>query len=256
MDNIKKFYRDILGIDLSNLSHPISKRISSLTNLPEGNREINEHHLMDLGAALFDIKRHSEVIYNGYLKKIIKNSDISVHGHIFEIKQCAHFIETSKIENLKFTFGDANKNEPDFIVSNSGFEITSVRFAETATNINPGNKLLGTFRKKNTKGYANNNTALLIDISELTYQTIQNGKIVNTSLINIRKKIRSEMKFGCVLIFIEIVKVVDGEKYFSGTVFCDYSEDCSSELRDLIDNKFIKGQTSNLDKESVIASTL
>lgn len=256
MEKIKKYYRDILGIDLSNLSHPISKRIALLTNLSEDNREINEHHLMALGVALFDIKRHDEVIYNGYLKKIIKNSDISVHGHIFEINQCAHFIETTKIENLKFTFGDANKNEPDLIVNNSGFEITSVRFAETATNLNPGKKLLDTFRKKNTKGYANNNTALLIDISELTYQTVQNGKMVNTSLIDIRKKIRSEMNFGIILIFIEIVKVVDGEKHFSGTVFCDYSEDCSSELRDLVDNKFIKGQTSSLELESVIAFML
>ncbi len=212
---------------------------------------------MVLAVALFDIKEYSEGIYEHYLKKIVKNSDISIHGHIFEIKECAHFIETSKIENLNFKFGDEAKKDPDFFVNNCGFEITSIRYAEmTVDKEHTGNKLLNKFWDKNVKGYANNNTALLIDISEATYQTFQYGKPVSQSLNDIREIIKSKMKFGAVLCFIEWVEVINGEIIFKGTVYPEYSDNCSSKLKDLIDNKFIKGRINEFGNDTFIASVL
>lgn len=254
MEKIILYYKEILGIDLANLSHPISKKINSLTSLSDKDRKINEHHLRTLALALFDIKEYSEEIYKTYLKRIVKNSDISIHGHIFEIKQCAHFIETSKRENLDFKFGDADKKEPDFFVNNSGFEITSIRFAESTTDINPGNKLLDKFWNKNGKDYAHNNTALLINISEATFQTFQSGKLVNQSLDDVRKIIKSRTKFGIVLCFLELIELIDGNIHFKGTVYPEYSDDCCPELKDLIENKFIKGQKNEFGKDTFIGS--
>lgn len=248
------YYEGTLGIDLTDQSHPIAKKIISLSNLSENDRKINEYHLIALALALFDIKQFSEEIYGIYLKRIIKNSNISIHGHIFEIKQCAHFIRTSKNEKLTFKFGDADKKEPDFFVNNLGFEITSIRFTEKSKDINPGNKLKDKFWDKNLKSYANNNTALLIDISEVTYQAFQSGKPVEQSLDDIRKIIKSKMKFGIVLCFIEFIEVINGKIHSKGTVYPEYSDDCSLELRNLIDNKFIKGERNEFGSETFIAS--
>lgn len=254
MEKIVQYYKEELGIDLNNLSHPISKKINSISEVSEIDREIKKHHLRILGLALMYIKSYDENIYKTYLKRIVNNTDISIHGHIFEIKQCAQFIETAINENLDFKFGDPDLKEPDFIVNGCGFEITSIRFSETNVIINPANKLLNKFRDKNGKNYAKPTTALIIDISEATYQTFQNNAPVNMSLEDVKKIMNKEMKFGVILCLIEWTEVKENNINFKGTVYPEYSKNCSKELRDLIENKFIKGQVNKFDGKTFIAS--
>ncbi|MCH7827651.1 MAG: hypothetical protein IIC75_06750 [Bacteroidetes bacterium] len=151
MKNILKYYKETLEIDLSDLTHPISAKINSIPYSSKIDQKVKEHHLRIFGLSLMDIKDYDENIYDFYLKRIVKNSDISIHGHIFEINQCAHFIRTSSEYKLQFKFGDANQNEPDFLVENIGFEITSIRFSENSDKSNPGRKLLKKFIDKNKK---------------------------------------------------------------------------------------------------------
>lgn len=254
MNYIVQYYKNELGIDLTDLSHPISKKINSISEVSEKEKEIKKHHLRVLGLALIDIKNYDEDIYKTYLKRIINNKDISIHGHIFEIKECAHFIETCKNEKLEFKFGDANLKEPDFIVNNCGFEITSIRFSEETNEINPGNKLLNTFRNKNSKKYANTNTALIIDISEATYQTFEKSIPVSISLNDVKEIMKKEMKFGVILCLIEWTEMNGDNINFKGTVYPVYSENCTKELREIIEDKFIKGQMNEFNGETFVSS--
>lgn len=254
MKYILKYYRNELGIDLTDLSHPISKKINSLWEISERERKIKKHHLRVLGLGLICIKNFNENIYKTYLKRIINNKDISIHGHIFEIKECAHFIETCQNENLEFKFGNANLKEPDFIVNNCGFEITSIRFSEETSEINPGNKLLNTFRSKNSKKYANSNCALIIDISEATYQTFEKNHPVSMSLEDTKEIMKKEMNFGVILCLIEWTEMNGDNINFKGTVYPVYSENCTKELKEIIDDKFIKGQINEFNGETFISS--
>lgn len=246
MINILKYYKETLEIDLSDLSHPISSKINSIQSSSEIDQKIKEHHLRTLGLSLMDIKGFDETIYQFYLKRIIKNSDISIHGHIFEINQCAHFIRTSSENKLQFKFGDANQNEPDFIIEKIGFEITSIRFSENSNKSNPARKLLKKFIAKNKKEYANENTVLIIDINQPSYYTIKNGKRIAPTLNEIREIIRTESKFGLVLYFMELIDNVDDNLFFKGITYWDYSKKCTIELRCLMEKHFFKeNKTSN-----------
>ena len=254
MNYIEQYYKNELGIDLTDLSHPISLKIKKILEYTDEEKKIKEHHLEVLGLALMDIKKYDEKIYKIYLKRLLNNKGISIHGHIFEIKECAHFIDKCLSEQLNFSFGDANLKEPDFIVDNCGFEITSVRFLDTSKSINPGNKLLNTFRNKNAKEYANSNTALIIDISEITFQTFEKNLPIEISLDDVLKIMSSEMNFGVVLCLIEWIEINNEKIDFKGTVKPVFSKNCTSELKNIIENKFIKGQLNEFKGEIFISS--
>jgi hypothetical protein len=240
MKNILKYFNETLGIDLTDSTHPISVKINSIPLSTEIDQKVKEQHLRTLGISLMEIKEHDENIYNFYLKRIVKNSDISIHGHIFEINQCAHFIRTSFENNLKFKFGDANQKEPDFIVENIGFEITSIRFSDKSNKSNPSRKLLKKFNEKNKKEYANEKTVLIIDINQPSYHTIKKGEKVAPTLDEIRKKVRKDSNFGLVLYFMEWIERKDDNILFKGITYSDYSVNCSVELKNLMEKYFFK----------------
>lgn len=242
MEKIIKYYKDILGIDLNDSQHPISSKINSIESSSEIDKKIKEHHLRILGLSLMCIKEYDENIYNYYIKRIVNNTDISIHGHIFEINQCAHFIRTSQENELNFKFGEPNLNEPDFIINHCGFEITSSRFANYSTNANPGIKLLGKFREKNRKKYADTNCALIIDINQMSYHTIKNGQPVTPTFEEVREIIIKESKFGLVLFFVEWIKKENNNFLFKGTVYSDYNKNCKPDLKEMIQQKFITKQ--------------
>lgn len=240
MKNILKYFNETLGIDLTDLKHPISAKINSIPFSTEVDQKVKEHHLRTLGLSLMEIKEYDKSIYDFYLKRIVKNSDISIHGHIFEINQCAHFIRTSSENKLKFKFGDTNQKEPDFIVENIGFEITSIRFSDKSDKSNPGRKLLKKFKDKNKKEYANENTVLIIDINQPSYYTIKKGEKVAPTLEEIRKIVRKNSNFGLVLYFMEWIEQKDDNILFKGTTYSDYSDKCTDELKNIMEKYFFK----------------
>ncbi|MCH7827652.1 MAG: hypothetical protein IIC75_06755 [Bacteroidetes bacterium] len=62
------------------------------------------------------------------------------------------------------------------------------------------------------------------------------------TLAEIRKIIRKESKFGLVLYFMEWIDNVNDNLFFKGTTYSDYSENCTTELRNLMENYFFKGK--------------
>ena len=238
MEKIVKYYKEILGIDLTDLKHPIAEKIASLPSSSEIDQKIKEHHLRILGLSLMDIKEYDESIYEYYLKRIVNNKDISVHGHFFEINQCAHFMRVSQEKKLNFQFGDANNDEPDFIVNNFGFEITSSRFSDESNKANPGRKLLAKFREKNGKPYADENCVLIIDINQMSYHTLKNGNPVSPTFEEVRETVRNESKFGLVIFLMEWIEKTD-KIHFKGTAYTEYSENCNSDLKTMMEKKFM-----------------
>lgn len=241
MEKIIIYYRDFLGIDLNDGTHPIVQKINSIQSSSTKEREIKEHHLRTLGLALMDIKEYDKSIYNYYTKRIINNSDISIHGHIFEVNQCAHFARIAKEKKLNFIFGDPNLNQPDFIIEKNGFEITSSRFANYNEDSNPGIKLLRKFREKNRKAYADIDCALLIDINQMSYHAMKNGKPVSPTFKKVRETVRKESKFGLVMYFVEWIENQNGNLHFKGTVYTDFNQDCQPELKKMMERYFISG---------------
>ena len=243
MEKIIKYYKEILGIDLTDLKHPITEKIASLPSSSEIDQKIKEHHLRILGLSLMDIKEYDEKIYEYYLKRIVNNKDISVHGHFFEINQCAHFIRVSQEKKLNFEFGDANNYEPDFIVNKFGFEITSSRFADESNKANPGRKLLAKFREKNGKPYANRDCVLLIDINQMSYHTLKNGKSVSPTFEEVRETVKNESKFGMVIFLMEWIEKTD-TIHFKGTAYTEYNENCNSDLKEMMVKIFMPEKNS------------
>ena len=237
MEHLQSYYKSI-GIDLENLKHPISRMIKEIPAKSKIQQESTKLYLKVLGLALIDIREYDKKIYKKYSARIKTCFDNeAIYGHIFEIVQCSHFIDVSKKENLSFKFGVANENEPDFIFNNFGFEITSSRFSDDSDNFEPGEKLLTAFRKKNKKKYVNNETALLIDITNISERAF--GKSVSMSLEQLCKILKDESKFGVVLCFTEWVdkETLNTALITSAVIF---SENCNAELKTMIETVFFK----------------
>ncbi|OIQ21822.1 MAG: hypothetical protein BM557_03240 [Flavobacterium sp. MedPE-SWcel] len=246
MESIIKYFKDNLKIDLSDLSHPISSKINSIYTAEQIERNQTLNYLMTLGLSLEDIKEHDKSIYNHYIQKIKNNKDTSVHGHIFEINQCALLINKSISKGLSFKFGDHNKGEPDFIIDNYGFEITSVRFSDESNRNNPGKKLLKKFRDKNRKTYTSRNTALLIETSQISYHAYNEPDKINLTYEKLTEIIIEESKFGIVLLHIEWIE----NENHQFMVYPIYSKECNPILKDLITNSLIIEENPTLKKEA------
>ena len=241
MKNIIRYYKDNLGIDLNNLKHPISMLINLAMTSHEFDQKTLEHKLRTLGLALMDIKEYDDELYTFYLKKIVKNADLSVNGFIFESIQCANLISTAIECNMEFRFGDHNKNEPDFFLNNCGFELTTVRFSPESNKLNADKKWLSSFRDKNQKKYATNNTALLIEITQVVHYASKLEFRPKLSFNDVLEIIKKDTKFGVVLNYIEYTMPIENNIEFRGTVHPAYGKNCSSELSETI-QKITKGQ--------------
>lgn len=243
MQNLQLYYRS-LGINLEDLKHPISKILNEIPTKTIVEQASSKLNLIVLALALMNIKEHDKKIYRKYSDRIKKCLNESIYGHIFEIVQCSHFIDVSKRENLPFKFGDANKFEPDIIFNNFGFEITTSRFSDDSESYDPGKKLLSSFRKKNKKLYVNNDTALLIDITNISERAF--GKSVSMSLEQFRKIITDESNFGVVLCFTEWVE----EETLNTTLITSavvFSKNCNPNLKTMIETIFFK--ENNIDQK-------
>jgi len=239
MEKIKIYFGNLLGINLNDSNHPIVQEINSIDNASNQEQEIKKHQLRTLGVNLFDIKKYDEIIFDYYLSRIKNNNDISIYGHIAEIKQCAHFISKALENQLDFRFGDPNKNEPDFLINEHGIEIGSARFSLDNKNPNPAKKLIRSFKKKNNNNYTNLNCALIIDISE-----ISNSRNVDYSKFPKFEEIKNEINlsndFGVIMYFVEKIVFVDNEIVTEGKIYPEFNNDCNEELKELMKSIFLK----------------
>ncbi|WP_348799344.1 hypothetical protein [Flavobacterium adhaerens] len=246
MEKITAYYESILGIDLKNLNHPISQLISLAKNTTGIEEEQIKQKLRIIGLAFMDIKDYDQKIYDFYIKKTIQNADFSLNGWIFEIIQCSHLIKISNENKMQFKFGDSNKKEPDFIIDGCGIELTSIRFLEESRKNNADSKLLSKFREKNGKDYANANSLLLIEITQIVHFANKSDYQPNTQFNNILKIISNESKFGIVLCYVEYTVPFEDNLHFKGTVYPTYGKDCTDDVKFLF-QKITKGEFNTFD---------
>lgn len=252
MENIIEFYKNRLEIDLNNLKHPISMTVSLAMSTHEFDQQVLKQKLRILGLALMNIKEHDEEIYKFYLKKIVKNADLSVNGFIFETIQCANLISTSVEYNMEFKFGEHNKKEPDFFLNDCGFELTTVRFSPESNKLNADKKLLSSFRDKNQKKYANENTALLIEVTQIAHYACQPEFRPKLSFNDVLKIFKTESKFGVILSYVEFTVPTENNIEFIGTVYPIYGKNCNEKLMETI-QKITKGRFNNFNENPLLS---
>lgn len=241
MDKIITYYRDRLGIDLENIQHPISKLVDIALRVSGLEQIVVKQRLRMIGLSLMEIRDYDASLYEFYLKRIVNNADLSVNGFFFEVIQCSNLIKTAQQEKINFKFGDHSLDEPDFFLDDCGFELTMIRFTDESNKRNADQKLLKKFREKNKKKYANKDTLLLIEITQVVHYANQHEFKPNIGFNDLLKIISSESKFGVVLCYIENTDVTPETIHFKGTVHPAYGKECSQKLRDII-LKITKGK--------------
>lgn len=251
MKNLISFYKDKLEIDFSDSEHPIVLRTLAAFEEEGLNQEVATAHLNFLAESFVTIKNYDESIFDYYLKKIKNNKDLAVLGFVSEVNQCAHIIKKSIEEKLEFKFGDQNKGEPDFIVNGIGIEVTSCWFSDKPLKTNPGEKLLNKFNDKNKKVYAGNDCLLIIDISHISHYAIQNGLNIDKSWDEVRQIMKKDSKFGLIICLNEWIEVTKQKISFKSTAYQIYNDNCCNNLKELVEDKFIKGQKNEFENKPI-----
>lgn len=198
------------GIDLDDLSHPISLERDSIIKFNNPDlAKIIEHLIMMLTIDIDSIKKHNLDDFNHYLTKL-KKKDISFWGERFEI-----FFYNRLISKLNTTIKDIKRGvegkDADFIVEYNGhyiaIETTSLNFSKTSPKENPITKLKNKIFEKDRKPYSNLRCCLIIDITNLIFYR----KIYKNFSISIAELFASlESKFGAILL-LESVHIIEGE---------------------------------------------
>lgn len=73
----------------------------------------------------------------------------------------------------------------------------------------------------------------------MSYHTKKNGIEVSPTFEEVRETIRKESNFGLVLTFVEWIHYRGENLHFAGTVYSSYSDDCNSDLKIMMEDKFI-----------------
>ena len=110
----------------------------------------------------------------------------------------------------------------------------------------------GNFRNKNKKDYANENTALLIEITQVAHYANQPQFQPTLSFNDILKIFKTESKFGLILSYIEYIVPKGDNIEFKGTVYPVYNDNCSKELKEII-KKITKDQFNIFNNNPLIS---
>ena len=101
-------------------------------------------------------------------------------------------------------------------------------------NIKKRLKVIIIYINKNKKDYANENTALLIEITQVAHYANQPQFQPTLSFNDILKIFKTESKFGLILSYIEYIVPKGDNIEFKGTVYPVYNDNCSKELKEII----------------------
>lgn len=105
---------------------------------------------------------------------------------------------------LKIRRGIVKKNEPDFVIFNDNeffhAELTTLKYDKILNKKNPENKIVDRILEKNSKSYANANSALLINISNLLFNEKIGLSSFDKSLKDILADLKPVIKFNWILL--------------------------------------------------------
>jgi hypothetical protein len=185
-----------------------------------------------LAKNLKEVRQHNEEAFSQFkrsIKKCMKAADF--YGLRMEIQIASSLAR----KNINFT----KRESPDFEITVNGqkvfIECTSLHFS--ATGGNPDNKIIGAIRKKAHMPYANNNTALFIDFTNLLSIS---DRSVHKSIREIIEGELTDENYGSIMLF-SYAFYDHGKSIVSHYTRID-SKHISKTLHEFIDKNFPRGK--------------
>lgn len=217
-EKVKQYYIK-LGIDLDSYIHPIAKELNIVEKGTSGER-IMDHLSKLLIIDIETIKKHNSNDFKYYIEKLNK-TDISFWGERFELYLYAKIIMKLKDSDFKVRRGLVGI-EPDFIIYNNktkaGVESTSVFYSDSSKKTDPIQKIISKCKEKEEYTYANLNTCLIIDYTNLNfYRGLLNN--FKESISNIIANQNS--KYGAILYHFNYHQIVPNNLLFQSKAY-DY----------------------------------
>ena len=116
-------------------------------------------------------------------------------------------------------------------------------------NYEPGKKLLLAFRDKNAKNYATSDTALLVDMTEVSQKVM--GKNVVMSLDEFEKNVMAESKFGVAIFF---TSWIDHSSYTTSLIASKiiFSDSCNPLLKTMLETLFFHKNTISKENSNLL----
>ncbi len=238
-----------IGLDLffkKNKSTLLAKKLNNLMSLwGSGNNkfQIAYGSLIMFADDLNIIKSSSPECFKKFKRELIKQrSSISWEGFRFEVRVYASFVK----KNIQIK----NQESPDFIIchndQNTYVEATISR-VDNQKNKSHLYKILSAINKKNKKVYSNANTALFVDASNILYHDSQVMKESGfEELINAIANDNS-IRFGAVVLFCFLIN--EEKNRYESLYRRVILEDCSDNLKKLIDQEYPKGSDYRVEPE-------
>lgn len=161
-----------MGMDVNNPSYPLGKEYLNILQLKNDiYLQCIDHLITLLLLDMLLIKKYNVDDFEYYLKKL-KIKTISFWGERFEIYFYARLIQKS-YENSFSVRRTTKYEEPDFVIENelglTYIEATSLNYEENTLRTNPIRKINKKINEKQLKPYANENTCLVIDLTNLLF---------------------------------------------------------------------------------------
>lgn len=232
----------LLGINLllKKSKNLILKRVTDLTkfiNKQDADGFMQEYtHMMIFTKQLASLKRLDVEMFGHFKREILKQShQDNWYGIRAELGIAFHCLE-----NFKGTI--TKRESPDFILNE---KTTPVFIESTMAHTNSKKvevlyKIGSAINKKNKKIYANNNTALCIDITNIFNRFFNDTSKQESELIDWINNYLNEtkIKYGAVIMMVHMY--LKAERRCQGTYSTFKLQHCSAELSNVLDNLYPK----------------
>jgi hypothetical protein len=255
------------GIDLENEKYKYNLIRTDFLKLPMYRKTSSAYdieyssHINFLSALLF-IRYFSPNEYKNYIKDLwqpVKN--VNIYGHKFEI--LAHLIFFKKSIKFKKLEPTKGKNtNPDFEIigdlkndykENVYIECGSCQFLTSSTieSRDFEKKIIDTINSKNSQPYSKNNTALFLNISNLYFLSLKEGKRLDENIIiSILNRV-DNLQYGSVATL--MLMFLKGGTIAKWQIVRHDNKNIDSSLKNFLDLNLVKNKIEEGNNETEMA---
>jgi len=242
LDELIDELNDTLGINLllKNSKNLILNRVKNLVkfiNKKDANGFMQEYtHMRLFTKQLISVKKNDVEMFSHFKREILKQS----HQDNWYGIRAELGIAFNCLENFK---GTTRKREsPDFVLNESTIPvfIESTMAHTNSQKVEVLYKIGAVINKKNKKVYANNNTALCIDITNIFNRFFNDTNKQESELFDWINNYLSEtkIKYGAIIIMVHMY--FKAERRCQATYTTFKLQHCSAELSEVLDELYPK----------------
>jgi len=191
-----------LGINISDYIKKEFKRYKEIEDKTV--KKCIEFFLLEFVLSMRFFQVYDKQSFDYYKKTIVTNSNINFWGEYFEIITHFRFLEKAKKIGLNLRRGNISNNESDLVIFNENesfqIELTTLKYNDSSIKTNSDKKIIKRIKEKNEKPYANENCALIINVSNLYFLNKIGITNLNNSFLEILEKLKSEIKYNRILL--------------------------------------------------------